>query len=79
VLDSLRDARYPPHRLVTREQYDACEQWLYAEQQRRIEEWRAAGSPDDWPDVLGLLWIGPSGGLMLKGVELMPYVDVPAR
>ena len=60
----------PSRFVVSRDEYNAYEAYLEAEQTRRVAEWRAAGSPDDWHALLGIVYLGPHDRLMFKGVEL---------
>jgi hypothetical protein len=63
-------AKYPQTFDVDRETFEGLETWLQAEKDRRIAEWREAGSPDEWHCDLWPLYVGPHFGLMFKGVEI---------
>jgi len=67
---ALDAARYPTQWTVSGDVLTALEDYLCAVRDARIAEWKAAGSPADWPYDLWPVYSGPNLGVMFKGVEV---------
>lgn len=69
---ALAAAKYPKTFRVPVRDLDIVDGYFSKIQARNVAEWKAAGSPQDWPNPLWVMWCGPNMGPMLKGVELLP-------
>lgn len=64
-------AGHPAAVVVSSAEYAAAEDYLLACQGAARAAWQAAGRPDEWHEPLSVMFVGPGGGLMFKGVELL--------